>query len=264
MISFHPKPITSESKASYFAKGFRELEETLESFVEVARLRAWSPCVFKDGHRLKLNFKRADWLALDFDDGMSLEDAKRVFCDVIGFIGTTKSHGKSKGLEPARDRFRVVLKLTEPVFDYLSYEYTLKKYIDRYDSDNSAKDAARFFWPCTEIVQVTGEGYTIDCETPPVGYGKFDYRTTEAYGKALVIPPKSRQILRSKLYETGNRNTEIFKCACELARAGFDSVSIEALIIKSECCNLGLNEINDVVCKAVNTVKKGREHYDRN
>ena len=257
MFSYHPANLNENTKASYFSRGFRTWQNDRD--LQSAMLtKAWSPVVYKDGRRLKANFLQSNWFALDFDDGeMRLEEACKTFCDTLSIIGTTKSHTKE------RHRFRVVLFSHKIVKDRHQYEYNLKKLIDKYPCDPAAKDAARFFWPCKEIIQVVKEGYSLDVYDLPENYGVYDNRKTEAYGNALVIPPKARQILSSKLYETGNRNSEVFKCSCFMARAGFSPEKIEQIIIASKCCNLERDEIHDVVGKAVKTVRKGQVDYVR-
>lgn len=253
MISYHPiKPGSCNNPQQYYRNFIAVETDDVRRIGICVKNYCWSPVEYSGGLRRKANFVKANWLALDFDNGeMSIEDAINTFCDMICIIGTTKSHS------PDLHRFRVILRMERPCTNYLEYEYNLKKITSLYPCDPAPKDAARFFWPCKDIVYSQNDGFCVDVYEKPENYGVFDCSKTISYGNSLVIPPKARQILNSKLYETGNRNSQIFKCSCIMIRAGFSVEKIEQIIIQSKCCNLELNEINTVVGKAFKTVTKG-------
>lgn len=157
--------------ARSYARGFltvdtnapRRVARGMASFV-------WSPCVWRGGMRLRENFLRADWAVLDFDSGeMTLAEAANTWCDMAHVIGTTKSHQVVKGDAPACDRFRVALLLERPVTQLADYEHIMRTLIGKYPADPAAKDGARFFYPCRQIVAHDADGDTLEWQpAPPV------------------------------------------------------------------------------------------------
>lgn len=66
--------------------------------------------------RANENFGKANLLAIDIDEGLSLESAIREFDRMALGIYTTEHHMLRKGNKPACDRFRVLFRLPEPMF----------------------------------------------------------------------------------------------------------------------------------------------------
>ena len=103
---------------------FNNKNETLkEDLANLTANYAYSAIEFLSGERKGKNFKCVYTIILDFDEGMTLEEAKETFSLYWGYIATTKSHQQStKGGEingkeiEKRDRFRVILFLTEPIY----------------------------------------------------------------------------------------------------------------------------------------------------
>lgn len=88
---------------------------TVESIIRNNDM-VFSPIVWEHGHRKEVNFQKASFVGLDFDDGVvSLSTAEALFADCDAYLYTTRSHGIPKGEEPACDRFRVFIGLSRPV-----------------------------------------------------------------------------------------------------------------------------------------------------
>lgn len=135
---------------------------------------AWGPLVWKDGVCLGDNFVVSHLMALDFDEAnYTLASALRDWGDTVHIIGTTKSHQREKisgdGVKPPKDRFRVIVPWERPITSRAEYEYNVGRLISEYDADETCKDAARFFWPCREIVSVNlvGQLQPVRTYTPP-------------------------------------------------------------------------------------------------
>lgn len=127
----------------------------------------YSTGIFKDNHRSNANFLEAETVALDFDDGLTIEEAEIAFADYKHIIGTTKSHRKSKGGQVC-DRFRVILFLSEPITDARTYTATMINLMEEFpQADPQCKDAARFFFPCVEIYKSKEDGKLVDPVEPP-------------------------------------------------------------------------------------------------
>lgn len=231
MISYH---YAKDQTGAAYARGFKTADTN-----DVMRLSTaicgwvWSPCVWTGGVRRQENFTRADWCVLDFDDGeMGLEEACETFCDMVHLIGTTRSHRKEKGGPPC-DRFRVLLKFDRPVTDLREYRYNMKKIIARYPADPAPKDGARFFFPCTMIVQAASEGYTEELLPVPDNFERPNLGRFRAYGKAGVLPPKVRYSLMTTV-PVGHRNPTWYGVAKDLTRCGLSEVEIIDLIVSSK------------------------------
>ena len=205
-------------------------EDQIDGIARAIVRFAWSPVQWKDGRRLKANFIRANWCVLDFDNGLtSLAQAKRMFEDCVHVIGTTKSHGKSKNGNPPCDRFRVMVKFDEPIEDLRDYEATMAYYIDKYDTDKTCKEGARFYWPCTEVVQWSDSGYTWESFKAPPPPPPVDYSVYREHG---FLPRYIIGFLKMGLPK-GNRNNLCNQIAYIAAQCDFPEHTITQAIIDS-------------------------------
>lgn len=166
MISYH---LTKGFDAAAYGKGFRVADTNVPA--RIARGMSsytWSPCIWRDGVRKKTHFLRADWAVLDFDSGeLTLAQALQLWCDCVHVIGTTRSHQKEKDGKPACDRFRVALLFERPVTDLRDYEHAVGALVELHGADPQARDGARYFFPCTQIVSISIEGYAEEWSAAP-------------------------------------------------------------------------------------------------
>lgn len=137
---------------SHYRDGWRgKIAPSAGEIAAIIQKYVSSNCLWANGVRLKKNFRIAEWLGLDFDDGLTLEDAKRKFDPYLHVIGTTKSHQVEKGGKTC-DRFRVFLRFGDRCTSADDYEETARKWVRETGADKACVDAARFFFPCKEIV----------------------------------------------------------------------------------------------------------------
>ncbi len=223
MLSYCTNP-PDTSKPYDYAHGWKATR--VRDYDKVRRCMAgwvWSPIVWKAGHRVGKDFHGALFAVLDFDDGgMTIDQAtNEVFADYRHIIGTTKSHRRRKG-GMVCDRFRVLLEFEQPVMDLHAYSGNMALLIDEYGADESAKDGARFFWPCPEIVAVNDDPESIRVCVKAVA--KEDHESSllnyERYGKLGVYPPFVRKHLAKQIPE-GRRDTTIYGMAKDLAKCGY-------------------------------------------
>jgi hypothetical protein len=220
---------------------------------DVARLArgisscVWSPIIWQDGYRKESNFLRARWVALDFDDSLSLQEAMDIWQDSIHIIGTTKSHG-IKG-----ERFRVVLRLSEDCEDVADYRHTVETLSRTYGGDSACKDGARFFFPCREIVSTLDEGYTQEIvkAPPPEEYPKREPGTR-------VIPTRTLRGLRFDKVEVGHRNTWCYGTARDLAWAGFSIDETVRYILASPTYNNSSPPVREILQAVRNGFKSAQ------
>lgn len=98
---------------------------SLDDVAKLMRTKTISAGVFKEDYRNINNFERADFMLLDVDDGCTLTDAiKKLENKYEAVIATTKSHQKEKEGKGIADRFRVLLKLEQPITNAKDYYET--------------------------------------------------------------------------------------------------------------------------------------------
>lgn len=184
---------------------------------------AWSPIVWANGTRRKANFMFSDLCALDFDSGeWGIDDAREMLekNDLAGMIGTTKSH------TPEAPRFRVVMPWARRIVDVKTYEQNMKRITDYMPADKAAKDAARFFWPCKEIVY-----YRPGEPMAWLPYQKEAPRRviSRELRDARPVPTWIATTLKNQGHE-GNRNNLVYWVSKRLRELGFTRDEAESLI----------------------------------
>ena len=258
MISYH---LTKGGDGSQYARGFKAADTNdIERLKRAITGFVWSPCIWRGGARKQENFERADWCVLDFDSGeMSLDEACNTFCDMFHIIGTTRSHQKEKGGVKC-DRYRVALLFEKPIFSLRDYRYTMWKMTRRYPIDRSARDGARFFFPCTEIVQASSDGYVEECLKAPETFERYSPAKHDAMRKAKVLPPLARRALLS-LVPVGERNTTWYWVAKELKKVGLEHEEIFRLVATSktyngQVCQDLAAELKSCICNGIKAAER--------
>jgi len=132
--------------------------ETPERLAEIITKWNWAPGRFAHQRRTLKNFLGTDLLALDVDEGCSLEDAKNIFAEYRHIIAPSRNHQKEKnGI--VCDRFRVVLFLSKEVTNEEEYSATWEAAFARWGFiDRACKDASRFFYRSPEVTSINGTG----------------------------------------------------------------------------------------------------------
>ena len=239
MISYHPTPPDAE-KPWLYAKGFKIADtEDVERVARGVKSHVWSGIVWRGGDRKQSEFLWSDWCVMDFDDpDITLNQAKNAFCDLVHIIGTTKSHQKDKhGV--VCDRFRVAVKWSERVKSLKTYRWNMQLLRDRYPLDRKALDGARYFFPCTEIVQMSTDGYTWDVnQNIPVGFEDLD---PDDYAQDVKLKTK-RHVITGRLPTWlddfvhrgvilhGGRNHTCYRAAIGLLEHGYSVAEVEIKI----------------------------------
>lgn len=200
------------------------IERTLCRFI-------WSPIKWRDGIRKESHFLGSLVCALDFDSpNTSLEWARETFKEYDVIIGTTKSHQKEKkGI--VCERFRVVLWFTEPITDLALYKHNMVLLIQKYGADKACNDGARFFFPCTEIVESHG-GKCVEIEPLPV----VSKENTSLYG---VKRRRGMNYIIDAYPAVDHRNSTVFSVGCRLFRTKLD---YDLIIDKLRVISNGLPE----------------------
>lgn len=136
-----------------------QVEVNFDEIPNIVTQKLWSPFKFRGDQkteRSKNNFVSCQILVLDIDDGIRIEDAiaELEARNLTFIIGTTKSHQKEKNGKVC-DRFRVILPLNTEITSEAEYLATWHKAKSIFPQiDNSCKDVARFYFPCSAIVKI--------------------------------------------------------------------------------------------------------------
>lgn len=261
-FSFSKYPPISKSEdrsLKPFSYGSGLFPSTLS--LEVIAKHVWSPVIFKGGKRTNANFEYAAWGALDFDDGLyTLEQAKREWCDTIHIIGTTRSHQISKnGL--ICDRFRIIFIWDKIITHSNDYRHNIKLLIDKYNADPACSDPARFFFPCSEIVSFSNEGFAQEIkktDKPKFSQREIDEKYAQ-YKENGYIPAWIKGLLNYGCQE-GERNKSVLRLGIYLTKLGKSEEEIVAMIARSpiKANDFDENEIKRAVSNGAKIAKKQR------
>lgn len=192
----------------------------------------WSPGLYKNNYRNLENFEAMDVIALDFDEGMSLEQAALEFSGSEHIIATSRSHQKQKHGKVC-DRFRVVLKLDRPITSDAEYKATFNAIRKAFPAaDAQCSDASRMFYKSPKVY-ATGIGATVEPQVPEV--------TKEKPKSAGVELPEGMRgkLARSTLEfitigaSVGSRNGTAFKAARDMFQNGFGQEEAESVLSQS-------------------------------
>jgi hypothetical protein len=127
--------------------------EVNELAIELGKGKTFIPATFKyrDGtlRRSIDNWETQQILALDFDEGLRLDEALKneFFIENAAFIYTTFSHTIE------HHKFRVIFVLDVPIYEYKLFESLMNKLLRLYPyADQSCKDGSRLFFGGTKVI----------------------------------------------------------------------------------------------------------------
>lgn len=232
-------------------EGFIPYEHhTIGDLCKVILNYTWSPIIFNHQKRLAANFLYADLCVLDIDNDKpdlpicTIEDAKQELIDCKLIIGTSKSHQISKNGKDPQDRFRVIIPFDRRIDRRGEYEATMKNLMNTFDFlDKTCVDAARQFFPCTQIVYVQGEGEGIGITTHNIELENPEQKTY--LRKISSNRPLSKNVqafLDHGVVFAGGRNNSIYHTANSLVQKGINLTDAIALISEAPFDRSGFND----------------------
>lgn len=115
---------------------------TEDDLIEIIKSFAWSPSVF-NGVRLQDNFKSADFIALDIDSGLTIEEAERrcTEANLTALCAPSTSH------KPDTPKFRLIFPLLKTITSKEVFDATLKELVKIFpEADPKCLECARFYF----------------------------------------------------------------------------------------------------------------------
>ncbi len=105
---------------------------------------AWSPNIY-NGYRLQANFIQTDFMTLDIDDGMTIEESE----SIVEGLGIASLCLPSTSHTEEAHRFRLVFPLAKTITDDGEFEATMKYLAEIFPADPSCvNDKSRFYFGC--------------------------------------------------------------------------------------------------------------------
>lgn len=230
------------------AKGFYPLPSDMKLLGAVILKKTWSPIVFKENYRARKNFLYSDFVGFDVDnvegEPYLIKEAIRDFCDCEVIIATTRSHQKEKIsgdiISPPTDRFRIILRWSKRILKLALFEYNVTKLVKANPAfDKAAKDGARMFFPCQEIVFAQFEGETLEVLDLPQ---ESAVEVNDVILPVATLAPHVEAFLQKGIVFGGSRNMAVYTTTCELLRAQVKPQEILAIIKKSPFEKRGFTE----------------------
>lgn len=219
----------------------------VKSAKDVITKMIWSPIVWKNGERKSENFIFSDYCALDFDDGISIDEAVGIFKDYRCIIATTQNHRKIKK-DIYADRFRVVVPWVSRIVCRFQYAQNMERLVLQYGADSTCKDAGRLFKPSPGIY-FTNDNEKMEVEPlQTVAEYKSSYRAGDVDPVWL-----QQEIARGSDGHPG-RNSAAFRLAAKIFKCGRSDVEVlERLKTSYGICTLPEAELRAVVKSAKKT-----------
>jgi len=227
--------------------------------------RMWSPVVFKmngqENNRLKINFESSQLIVLDIDTGWEISDAK-TFLDDYGLsyiIGTTKSHGiekitESGSVQPACDRFRVILPTDSICTDPKIFEYTMEKMTELIPTDLCVKNISQPFKPCKEIYAHNFDGVCMGWEEKPLAVIEAERKRKERqlqklekYRESGNIPFWIIEKIKRGVKAPLSRNRTCYSIGLELTKLGYSESEIVKAILTGPLKAIGVENVERAV-----------------
>ena len=263
MINFSYSNHLSEGFVGYTVQSLEEFGEVLKTEMN------YSPFIYDKNYRLEINsiLEECNTIMLDFDDGLTIEEAKELFKDYMHIIATTKSHQKEKNNHVC-DRFRLILPLEKPLNTTIDeYKETMAFIILKYGNDKACKDIARFYYGfkySEVIINKTKHFFDYDVVQKQAKLyfkiqkdkEKQSHAITPIYKPTYNNDISKIDYLRSILYTdklldvlkfherfgAGGRNTYLFSCAKYLQDEGLSGEEVRSAILWLNSRGDGLKE----------------------
>jgi hypothetical protein len=245
-----PKSKAEKSKAAKFASRpylpeVVEIEND-EQLLEIICSFAWSPFVFKKA-RLQEDFLSTDFLVLDIDEGLTIQEAEKR----VEEAGVTCLCVPSTSHTPEAHRFRLIFPLSRTITNLDEFLASMKDLFESFpESDvQCVTDSARYYFAHTQDDGFWIESSLLEPTTPKVevkykDYDRSDIMTStkvdlsiaeivkELYGKERDTIPEAVDIFVKEAYTgfPGSWNINLNKVCFVLGLQNVELETVEDLI----------------------------------
>ncbi len=192
---------------------------TLKDLAKLATSETYSLATFNKGHRTIENFQQTESIALDIDEGMTLDQAKKEFAPYKHLILPTKSHQKEKNGKVA-DRFRVILFLDQPIKDADTYYATWSALKAKFPAcDDACKDPSRQFYRSVGVASENDTG-TLVTPVAPTPKAKLEVVPKLDAGQTGKLAHATAHFLLEGAPK-GGRHSALYKAARDANQNGY-------------------------------------------
>jgi hypothetical protein len=218
---------------------------TEEDLIKVVTSYAWSPSVFK-GPRLQENFLSADFIALDIDSGLTIEEAEKRCIE----LNLTVLCVPSTSHKPEAHRFRLIFPTLRSITSNEEYQATASKLFEKFPEADPkcVTDSARFFFGSTTNDGFWQEGdfLPVELPTPPKAKTKgyvhsgervpvdmsIEQIVLDLYGEKRDTIPEAVAHFISNAHTglPGTWTTDLNSCIYTLSLQGIDEDTIWDLV----------------------------------
>lgn len=198
----------------------------IEHLIKVCCSHTYSASVLVPVYRIEANFRCANLLVLDFDEGTSIEEVSEKVNGLHHAICPTRSHGLDKGDgKGPQDRFRLMLELDRTIWDLDTYKHTARKWAERLGADKLATGGAQA-WRISREVAIYERGDKAKAHLDvPIQAGLERQRREMDRAKSLRSAPRITRALHRVMSDTipeGQGNSTIYRAACDAFDLGWD------------------------------------------
>ncbi|MED3882806.1 hypothetical protein [Priestia megaterium] len=182
------------------------VEELAEN---ISKGKTFIPAYFKEGktiRRTKDYWYSQQVIALDFDEGMTLEEAIEEFSNTAVFIYPTFSHSQKQ------DKFRVVFILDKILHELQEFDEIISNLMNKYpNADKQCKDCTRLFYGGKEVIKLNYDNR--------LNVNDFLKKSPKDFGRTyknnlVIYPAKNLQQQYNNAYENNSniaQNIDLIK-----------------------------------------------------
>lgn len=141
----------------------------IKEISEIVTESCYSVGFYNPPRRTKHFWRKSNILAFDIDDdqALTMKSLQQKLKDIKYIVAPSKSHQEVKGNKPPCDRYRLLVFLTDYIYDYNLYKRYSQKFAEKYGftPDKRSMDATHLFFPSKYIEYINEVGNCFDINT---------------------------------------------------------------------------------------------------
>lgn len=220
MISIYPSSRDNVKAVNY-------LPVKCDTFKDISRYALasmWSPILFKDNYRKKINFISSEWCVLDIDGGVTLIECCKILQRhrIKSVVLSTENHQKLKN-EKICDRMRVVMRWDRIIADVNVYEFNYGLWNNLFKGDKSTAEGARHFKASGRLLAAfDGDLLAVKPVVKKNDFNKWKELEKLDYLEKKTLPPMVKDFVEYGILPGSGRQDSFFKAACSLRAIGVE------------------------------------------